>query len=64
MASNEFLLNYSRQLYTLTQESLIINMLGVLIVIYAILVIYLVSHRNYKRQPLPEDAILLTGHDE
>lgn len=55
---------YSRKVYTLSEEGMIINMLGLLIVVYAGLVIYLTSHRNYKRQPLPEDAILLTGHDE
>lgn len=54
----------SRKLYTLSQEGLIVNMIGVLITVFAILVIYLASHRNYKRQSLPEDAILLTGHDE
>lgn len=56
--------NCSRKLFTLSQEGLIVNMLGVLIAVFAILVIYLTTHRNYKRQPLPEDAILLTGHDE
>lgn len=54
----------SRKLFALSQEGLIVNMLGVLITVFAILVIYLASRRNYKRQPLPEDAILLTGHDE
>lgn len=54
----------SRKLFSLSQESLIVNMLGVLITVFAILVIYLVTRPNYKRQSLPEDAILLTGHDE
>lgn len=58
------MVNCSRKLLSLSQEALIVNVLGVLIVVFAILVIYLTSHRDYKRQPLPEDSILLTGHDE
>lgn len=39
-------------------------MIGILIVVYAALVGYLVTKSNYKRQALPEDAILLTGAEE
>lgn len=48
----------------LPSEALLINMIGLLIVIFAALVVYLATNRQFKRIPLPEDAILLTGHDE
>lgn len=39
-------------------------MIGLLVVIFAAIVVYLASNKHFKRIPLPEDAILLTGHDE
>ncbi|XP_031623209.1 cytochrome b561 [Contarinia nasturtii] len=48
----------------LPNEAVIINTIGILIVTFAALVVYLATHRQFKRLPLPEDAILLTGHDE
>jgi len=52
--------NYS----ALPNEAVIINTIGLLIVAFAALVVYLATHRPFKRLPLPEDSILLTGHDE
>ncbi|XP_036335671.1 cytochrome b561-like isoform X2 [Rhagoletis pomonella] len=40
------------------------NSLGVLYVIFGALVMYLVTESSYKRKPLPEDTILLTGANE
>lgn len=48
----------------LPSEAVLVNCIGLLIIIFAALVVYLATHRNYKRIPLPEDAILLTGHNE
>lgn len=48
----------------LPSEAVLANSIGLLIIIFAALVVYLATHRNYKRIPLPEDAILLTGHNE
>lgn len=48
----------------LPNEAMLINTIGILIVLFAGIVIYLATNRNFRRQPLPEDAILLTGHNE
>uniref|UniRef100_W8ART3 Cytochrome b reductase 1 n=1 Tax=Ceratitis capitata TaxID=7213 RepID=W8ART3_CERCA len=40
------------------------NSLGCLYVIFGALVVYLVTEGSYKRKPLPEDAVLLTGVNE
>jgi len=40
------------------------NMCGVLYVIFGGLVVYLVTEPSYKRQPIPEDVVLLTGVNE
>jgi len=37
------------------------NFIGVLLVVFAGLVIYLVTEPRFKRQPLPEDEMLLTS---
>lgn len=39
------------------------NILGLCLAIFAGLVIFLVSDARFKRMTLPEDAMLLTGHD-
>lgn len=39
------------------------NLLGLSLAIFAGLVIFLVSDARFKRMTLPEDAMLLTGHD-
>lgn len=41
----------------------IYNILGLFIAIFAGLVIFLVTDARFKRMSLPEDAMLLTGHD-
>jgi len=55
---------HNKQLDTLPNEGLLVNFIAILIVIFAALVVFLATKPNYKRVPLPEDAILLTGHDE
>jgi cytochrome b-561 len=42
----------------------LVNTLGILVTIYGSLVVYLVTEPNYKRDPLPEDTLLLTGESE
>lgn len=49
---------------SLPSEAVLINLLGILVVVFGGLVIFLASNPSFKRQPLPEDSILLTGHDE
>lgn len=41
----------------------VFNLLGVFIAIFAGLVIFLLTDARFKRMTLPEDAMLLTGHD-
>lgn len=38
--------------------------MGILIVVFAGIVLYLATNKHFRRIPLPEDAILLTGHNE
>jgi len=46
---------------SLPSEGLLVNCIGCLIVVYGAIVVYLVTETTYKREPLPEDAMLLTG---
>lgn len=48
----------------LPNEAIIVNTMGLLIMVFAALVVYLATNRHFQRTPLPEDAILLTGHNE
>lgn len=45
-------------------ETWLVNILGLVLLIFGSLVVYLVSEPRYKRQPRPEDEILLTGNIE
>uniref|UniRef100_A0A336M0G2 CSON009248 protein n=1 Tax=Culicoides sonorensis TaxID=179676 RepID=A0A336M0G2_CULSO len=45
----------------LPSEGLLVNCIGTGLIIYGAIVVYLVTDRQYKREPLPEDAMLLTG---
>ena len=45
----------------LPSEGVMMNFIGVLLVVFAGLVIYLVTEPHFKRQPLPEDEMLLTS---
>lgn len=53
-----------KNLSDLPNGGLMANFIGVLMVIFAGLVMYLATEAEYKRRPLPEDAILLTGANE
>lgn len=48
----------------LPNEAYIVNCIGALIVAFAGLIVFLTTNEGYKRAPLPEDAMLLVGHDE
>lgn len=45
-------------------EAVLVNSIGILTIFYGSLVIYLVTEQSYKRDPLPEDSMLLTGAQE
>lgn len=49
--------NYS----DLPAEGVIVNFIGLLLVIFAGCVVFLVTEPRFKRQPLPEDEMLLTS---
>jgi len=55
---------HNKELSTFPNEGVLVNCIAILIVFFAGLVVFLATKPNYKRIPLPEDAILLTGHDE
>ncbi|RZF47236.1 hypothetical protein LSTR_LSTR004945 [Laodelphax striatellus] len=46
---------------SLPGEGVLVNIIGLLFVIFGILVVYMVTHIGYKRYPRPEDNVLLTG---
>ncbi|KAG4066311.1 hypothetical protein HA402_000535 [Bradysia odoriphaga] len=48
----------------LPDEAFVVNSIGALIVTFAGLIVYLATNENYRRAPLPEDAMLLIGHDD
>ncbi|XP_053687592.1 plasma membrane ascorbate-dependent reductase CYBRD1 [Sabethes cyaneus] len=48
--------NYSQ----LPPQAVLVNMIGLLMVVYGCLVVFLVTEPMYKRKPLPEDVMLLT----
>uniref|UniRef100_A0A182SVK6 Cytochrome b561 domain-containing protein n=1 Tax=Anopheles maculatus TaxID=74869 RepID=A0A182SVK6_9DIPT len=48
--------NYS----ALPPQAVLINTIGLLYIVYGGLVVFLVTERQYKRHPLPEDVMLLT----
>lgn len=48
--------NYSKY----SSESILVNIMGLFIVAYGVLVIYLVNEVDYKRHALPDDEIALT----
>ncbi|KAJ9593041.1 hypothetical protein L9F63_027716, partial [Diploptera punctata] len=42
-------------------EGVLVNLIGVFLVLFAGLVIYVATESRFKRQPLPEDEMLLTS---
>ncbi|KAK6617064.1 hypothetical protein RUM44_005421 [Polyplax serrata] len=46
-----------------SSEGILINFIGLTLAIFASLVVYLVCEAKYKRQPLPEDEMLLTTNE-
>ncbi|XP_075209877.1 transmembrane ascorbate-dependent reductase CYB561 isoform X2 [Lycorma delicatula] len=50
-------INYSK----LPGEAVLVNIIGLIFVLFGILVTYIVTHTGYKRYPRPEDNVLLTG---
>jgi cytochrome b-561 len=49
---------------TMPSQALLVNSIGLLIGLYGSLVVYIVTEPSYKREPLPEDQMLLTGNSE
>lgn len=48
----------------LPSQAMLVNCIGLLIATYGCMVVYLVTEPSYKREPLPEDTMLLTGNAE
>ncbi|XP_073840134.1 plasma membrane ascorbate-dependent reductase CYBRD1 isoform X2 [Musca autumnalis] len=48
----------------LPSSAVMVNLCGVLYVIFGGLVVYLATNPAYKRKPIPEDTVLLTGAAE
>uniref|UniRef100_A0A1B0D0N1 Uncharacterized protein n=1 Tax=Phlebotomus papatasi TaxID=29031 RepID=A0A1B0D0N1_PHLPP len=48
----------------LPAQGVLVNFIAFFIIIFTTLVIYLTTETRFKRQPLAEDAILLTGQNE
>lgn len=46
----------------LPSQALLVNFIGILLALFGSLVMYLVTEPSYKREPLPEDTLLLTGN--
>jgi len=44
-------------------QGVLINSIGILLIAFGGMVVYLVTEPSYKRQPLSEDAMLLTGDE-
>jgi len=55
------LLNREDKYKTYPKEGLFGNFLGLLFVFYGGLVVFMVTKPEFKRQPKPEDGVLLTG---
>ncbi|XP_063703213.1 plasma membrane ascorbate-dependent reductase CYBRD1 isoform X2 [Culicoides brevitarsis] len=45
----------------LPSEGLLVNSIGMCMIFYGAIVVFLVTERQFKREPLPEDTMLLTG---
>ncbi|XP_055910959.1 plasma membrane ascorbate-dependent reductase CYBRD1 isoform X2 [Eupeodes corollae] len=48
----------------LPTSGVMVNFMGILMVVFGALVMYLSTEPKYKRRPIPEDAVLLTGVNE
>ncbi|GLG93620.1 Putative cytochrome b561, partial [Gryllus bimaculatus] len=55
---------FRKEYSSFDSETWLANFLGVVLLIFGSLVVYLVTESRYKRQPRPEDEILLTGNLE
>lgn len=55
------MLNRKDNYRTYPKEGLFGNFLGLLCVFYGGLVVFMVTKPEFKRQPKPEDGVLLTG---
>ncbi|KAL2744829.1 cytochrome b reductase 1-like isoform X1 [Vespula maculifrons] len=44
-------------------EAILVNTIGIFLIIFGALAVYLVSQGQYKRQPRPEDSVLLTNRN-
>lgn len=63
-SKKNYIVFFRKNIADLPNEGFIVNCIGCLMVVFAALVGYLATNVDYKRTPLPEDAILLTGNDD
>lgn len=47
--------NWIRGYQQINAQTVLVNSLGIFLVLYTMLVVYLISHSSYKREPLPHD---------
>lgn len=55
---------FCRSYAALPGEAVLVNIIGLIFVIFGGLTVYIVSQERYRRLPRPEDDILLTGRNE
>lgn len=55
------LLNRDKEYKHFPKEGMFGNFLGILCILYGGLVVYMVTKPEFKREPKPEDGVLLTG---
>ncbi|GAB0099884.1 cytochrome b reductase 1 [Sergentomyia squamirostris] len=72
LAAATSLLGFSEKIFfvlssnyaNLPAQGVLVNFIALFVVLFTSLVIYLTTQSHFKRQPLAEDAILLTGQNE
>jgi cytochrome b-561 len=62
--SEKAFFSMSSEYQDLPSQALVINCIGMLTATFGALVIFLLIEPSYKRQPIPEDSMLLTGAQE
>jgi len=55
------LLNREQEYKNYPKEGMFVNFLGLLFIFYGGLVVFMVTKPEFKREPKPEDGVLLTG---
>lgn len=59
--SNTFLKYFRNKYSAFDGEGVLINIIGLLFISFGGLSVYLVTQSRYRRLPMPEDEVLLSG---